>query len=135
MSKGRLLIIEDEPRLRRNLEFLLGRAGYAVSAVATAQDGMVCLDRDAIDVVITDLVMPGFDGFDLLDHLIARRPVVPVIVITGFASSTSAAEAIRRGAQDYLHKPFDMADLRAAIERALERRQIPGGTPASWLDV
>ena len=116
----RLLLIEDEDRLRKNLEILLGRAGYAVTTAATGHAGVQYLHAMTFDAVITDLVMDGFEGLQLLECVTTHASGVQVIVITGYASTYSATDALRRGAHGYVAKPFDFGVLKAAIENTLK---------------
>src|SRR5213594_52208 len=101
MPAGSILIIEDETRLRNNLKILLSRAGYTVTTAVDGRDGIQCLRHASFDVVITDLVMHEVDGFKAIEYMAAQTPDIPVIVITGYASTASATEAIRKGAYDY----------------------------------
>ncbi len=121
MPAGSILIIEDETRLRNNLQILLSRAGYTVTTAADGRDGIECLRHASFDVVITDLMMREVDGFKAMEYMAAQAPETPVIVITGYASTASAIGAIREGAYDYIAKPFDIEMLQVAIERALEK--------------
>ena len=124
MVAGSILIIEDEPRLRNNLQILLTRAGYVVTTVANGSSGLQCLQQHSFDLIITDLVMDGLDGFALVECIAAHAPETPIIVMTGYASTASAAEALRKGARDYIAKPFSIESLKDAIARALENVQI-----------
>ena len=124
MVAGSILIIEDEPRLRNNLQILLTRAGYVVTTVANGSSGLQCLQQHSFDLIITDLVMDGLDGFALVECIAAQVPETPIIVMTGYASTASAAEALRKGARDYIAKPFSIESLKDAIARALENVQI-----------
>ncbi|HEY2510555.1 MAG TPA: sigma-54 dependent transcriptional regulator [Polyangiaceae bacterium] len=120
----RILIVDDEPSARAGLEKLLKQEGYAV---ATAEDGVQALARfaeTAADVVVTDLKMPKMDGVELLKKLREQDESVPVIVCTAFGDVSTAVQAMRAGAQDYLTKPIDFDALAVAIERALERREL-----------
>lgn len=124
-SEPRLLIAEDEDRLRRLLEMLLGNKGYALTL---ARDGGEALEKfgsgEGYDLVITDLRMPNMDGMQLLQAVKERAPQTPVIVITAFGSIESAVEAMRAGAIDYITKPFEEQALTLAIERALNFGRI-----------
>jgi DNA-binding NtrC family response regulator len=120
MSTQRILLIEDEARLRKNLEILLSRAGYTIVTAATGHEGVQYLCTMTFDAVVTDLVMDGFEGFELLECVMMYASGMPVIVITGYASTHSATEAMRRGARDYIVKPFDISVLKAAIEHVLK---------------
>jgi two-component system response regulator AtoC len=120
MPTQRILLIEDEARLRKNLEILLSRAGYTIVTAATGCEGVQYLRTMPFDAVVTDLVMDGFEGFELLECVMTSASGMPVIVITGYASTHSATEAMRRGARDYIVKPFDIRALKAALEDVLK---------------
>jgi DNA-binding NtrC family response regulator len=116
----RILIADDERELRALLEDVLRDAGYDVVAFGSADAALRFLDKgEAVDLVITDLIMPGTRGQELLRTLRARSPEVHVIVITGFGSIDSAIEMVRAGAFEYLTKPFATDELLLAAERAL----------------
>ena len=119
MAAGSILIIEDETRLRDNLQILLSRAGYTVTTAVDGRDGIECLRHASFDVVLTDLTMREVYGFKAMEYIAAQAPETPVIIITGYASTASAIEAIREGAYDYIAKPFDIEILQISIERAL----------------
>src|SRR5438093_4157834 len=121
MPAGSILIIEDETRLRNNLQILLSRAGYTVTTAADGRDGIECLRHASFDVVITDLMMREVDGFKAMEYIAAQAPETPVIVITGYASTASAIEAIREGAHHYIAKPVDIERLQVAMDRAVDK--------------
>lgn len=117
---ARVLLIEDEARIRDNLEVLLSNSGYSVTSAATGVAGLEFAQQPGIDLVVTDLVMQGFEAFELLDQLRAGASCVPIVVITGNTSTLSAREAMRRGANAYLAKPFSIGALRATISQLLD---------------
>lgn len=119
-----ILLIEDEPRLLRNLQFLLQNEGYWVMATHDGVEGIKQIEAQAFDLVITDLVMPGIDGLQVLDYLKIHRPDTVVVAVTGYISSESAMEALHRGAYDYIIKPFDYHLFKTAIERALAKARL-----------
>jgi C4-dicarboxylate-specific signal transduction histidine kinase len=124
MATDSILLIEDETRLRNNLKILLSRTGYAVTTAADGREGMQYLQCAHFDLVITDLVMDECDGLELMEYLAGRAPETPVIVITGYASTESAIEALRKGAYDYIAKPFEVEMMQASVERALEKVRL-----------
>lgn len=124
MAAERILLVEDETRLRNNLKILLSRAGYIVTTAANGREGMQYLQHTRFDLVITDLVMDESDGLELMEYLAGRAPETPVIVITGYASTESAIEALRKGAYDYIAKPFEVEMMQASVERALEKVRL-----------
>ncbi len=121
---GKILIIEDEKRLRTNLQLLLESEGYTVSAVADGQAGIECLKQAPCDVVITDIMMEGVNGFQVMEYIAAHAPESLIIVITGYASTESATEALRKGAYDYIEKPFEIEMIMFSLERALEKVRL-----------
>ncbi|MFO7949735.1 MAG: sigma-54 dependent transcriptional regulator [Candidatus Fermentibacteraceae bacterium] len=120
----RVLVVDDDPQIRRLLAEVLQTEGYSCETVWAAREAMRVLRRQSFDLLITDLNLPDRSGLDLLDMISSRHPGLPVIVITGYASIESTKQAIRRGALDYIPKPFSGRAVVSAIERAL---QSPGG--------
>jgi DNA-binding NtrC family response regulator len=116
----RILVVEDDRALRDFLEEALTVSGYAVSPHPTADSALrSVIASDEVDLVVTDLVLPGMRGHELLRELRTRRPELNVVVITAFGSIDSAIEMIKAGAYDYLTKPFGTDDLLLTVERAL----------------
>ncbi|HLL22141.1 MAG TPA: sigma-54 dependent transcriptional regulator [Kofleriaceae bacterium] len=114
----RVLVVDDEPALRFALAEMLGDRGHDVLEAA---DGAQALAQLAdVDVVVTDLAMPGLDGIGLVREVRRRAPGVPVIVLTARGSEKSAVEAMKAGAEDYLTKPFDVEEVALAVRRAGE---------------
>jgi DNA-binding NtrC family response regulator len=138
-AKKRVLVVDDEEVSRRGLATLAAAWGYVV---AEAADGKEALDRARVDrpaIVVTDLLMPGFDGLELLRALHEEVPTAAVIVLTGHATVETAVAAMKEGAYDYMTKPVDVARLRillakageqvdAVREVALLRRQVAGSS-------
>ncbi len=121
----RILIVEDDRELREYLGEVVAEAGYAVALHATADDALGALGAgDEADLVITDLVLPGMRGQQLLREVRARRPELNVIIITAFGAIDSAIELVKAGAHDYLTKPFGSDELLLAIDRALEESRL-----------
>ena len=121
---SRVLIVDDDEAMGQMLIRALGGHGIDAEQV---QSGAAALERFAasdIDVVITDLRMRGIDGLELCGRIAESRPDVPVIVMTAFGSMELAIEAIRRGAYDFITKPFELERIRITIQRALERRTL-----------
>ncbi|MCS6786247.1 MAG: sigma-54 dependent transcriptional regulator [Thiobacillaceae bacterium] len=120
MNAPHILLIDDEAIALANLTHVLEREGYRVTACRDGQTGLAALAAGDIDVVLTDLRMPGIDGLEVLHRVRADRPDVPVIVITGHAAVDSAVEAMKAGAYHYLAKPFRLAEARELVRSALE---------------
>ncbi|MDP2528671.1 MAG: sigma-54 dependent transcriptional regulator [Candidatus Palauibacterales bacterium] len=119
-----ILIVDDEPRIRSTLGMCLRDDGHRVEAVSNAREAERAADRGAFDVAFVDLRLPDGDGLDLIPALLERLPWLKVIVITAHASIESAVEAMRRGASDYLPKPFSTAEVRLAARKAAELREL-----------
>jgi signal transduction histidine kinase len=119
-----ILLIEDEARLRENLQALLQREDYRVTTAQNGAEGIKQLRQESFDLVITDLVMPEVDGFQVLEYLKAYSPTTVVVVMTAYVSAGSAIDALRKGAYDYLSKPFEFDLMKATIARALEKADL-----------
>jgi DNA-binding NtrC family response regulator len=125
VSKGKVLLVDDKANIVKLLQKILGEA-YVTE---TASDGSEALARLAdrnYDVVVSDIRMPGADGFEVLRHVKEKSPDTEVVLMTAFASIDKAVEAIKLGAYDYLQKPFDPDDVALVIARALERKSLRG---------
>jgi len=120
----RILIVDDEERMAGVVAMALARVGYACETCGSAAAALAALEARGADVVVTDWKMPETDGMELLRQLQARRADLPVILITAFASVSSAVAAMRAGAFDYVTKPFDNDELRAVVARALELTRL-----------
>ncbi len=116
----RVLVVDDEDRMAAVVASALERAGWECVVCGDGEAALAEVERRDPDVVVTDWKMPGMDGVELLRRLKARRPRLPVILLTAYASVRAAVEAMREGAFDYVAKPFDNDELRAAVARALE---------------
>ncbi|MCA9709089.1 MAG: sigma-54-dependent Fis family transcriptional regulator [Myxococcales bacterium] len=118
---ARILVVDDEPSMREFLTICLRRAGYQAEAVEGGAQALTRLDAAPFDLVITDLTMPGLDGMELLRRVVARPEPPLVIMITAFATTDTAVEAMKLGAYDYLTKPFKVDEIQVVVQRALER--------------
>jgi DNA-binding NtrC family response regulator len=122
--KPKILIVDDEPDICRALEFLLKREGYTVTSVNSGEDAIEKLKTDGFDVVITDLKMGRVDGMAVLEKAKEINPDMPVIMMTAFASIESAVEAMKRGAADYIVKPFLNEEIKLTIKKVIEQKKI-----------
>jgi len=122
--RARVLVVDDEPSARSGLEKLLRQEGYAVDVATDGQHALQVAADKPPDVVVTDLKMPKMDGIELLQKLRATYHDVPVIVVTAFGEVSTAVQAMRSGADDYLTKPVDFDALMLAIERSIERNNL-----------
>ncbi len=117
---------DDEAALREMLSVLLRRAGYEVVTAETRGVGLATLEAEEFDAVVTDLALPDGSGMDVLSAARERDDSVQVVMITAYGGSEQAVEAMRRGAYDFIQKPFRNHELLALLEKALEKRQIVG---------
>ncbi|RLA99974.1 MAG: hypothetical protein DRG83_12225 [Deltaproteobacteria bacterium] len=115
----KVLIIDDETKMRRILQLLLEQSGYQVMTAKDGQEGIEKWLKWQPDVVLTDLKMPGMDGMEVLHFKNKAGLSAPLIILTAYGTIPSAVEAMKRGAFDYLTKPFDNAKVRAVVDRAL----------------
>lgn len=119
---SRVLVVDDDAAVRFTLEEVMQARGYEVRAFAEASAALE--DLEEADLLITDLAMPGMDGMELLSRAHAVAPRLPVVMVTARGSERMAVEAMRAGAYHYLTKPFDLDELAAVVERALETRTL-----------
>lgn len=119
-----ILAIDDDDSLRRVVEYNLMEEGYRVITAADGPSGLRAYQRQPVDVVLTDIRMPGMEGIELLARLKAMQPELPVIMLTAFGTIDSAVEAMRLGAFDYLTKPFSRDQLRVSVRKALEVAEL-----------
>ena len=124
----RLLVVDDDPHIREQLERLYRQSGYTVTTVASAEEAITRLGEDDIDMVISDVRLPGIDGIELTSYVHDHFPDVPVIVITGFSDIQTAVDVLKMGAVDFLIKPFDLTVVqgltRVALEKTIVFREI-----------
>lgn len=121
---ARVIVVDDESSLRETLEIALRRVGYEVESFGRADSALERLDRGGVDLVLTDVRMPGLSGIDLLREIRRRGGDVEAIVMTAFARAEDAVEVMKAGAYDYLIKPFNLEELRVLVERALDRQRL-----------
>jgi len=119
-----ILIIEDEPKMRRLLEISLGEDGYTVHTVQDAESGLKYFQREALDLIVTDLKLPGMNGLEFLQEAKRWNASVPIVVMTAYGTVETAVEAMKAGASDYVLKPFSMAELRLVISKELDMQRV-----------
>src|SRR5690242_571862 len=120
--KKRILIVEDEEKLRRVIELQLLSAGFVVDKAGSAEDGLKIVDR--ADLVLSDLKLPNIDGLEFLGVIRRQNAQVPVVMMTAFGSVETAVEAMKAGATDFLLKPFSLDHLMQVVNKALEVRAL-----------
>ncbi|HMF89486.1 MAG TPA: sigma-54 dependent transcriptional regulator [Candidatus Angelobacter sp.] len=119
-----VLIVEDEPKLRRLLEISLGEDGHSVRTVADAESALKGLAREPADLIVTDLKLPGMDGLEFLHAAKRMNAATPMIVMTAYGSVETAVEAMKAGASDYVLKPFTMAEMKLVINKELDVQRV-----------
>ncbi|MBI5866063.1 MAG: sigma-54-dependent Fis family transcriptional regulator [Planctomycetes bacterium] len=127
-ARGRILVVDDEPLKRITLQIELSEQGYEVFEAADAVAGKRIIESQPIDVVVSDVRMPGLSGLDLLAYVKLTRPDVEVILMTAYATVQTAVQAIKRGAYDYITKPFTTAELSEKLAQLFAIRQAKQNT-------
>jgi two-component system response regulator PilR (NtrC family) len=120
----RVLIVDDEKSMREFLSIVLNKEGYTVTVASHGPEALSLIDKEIYDLVISDIKMPGLSGLDLLKAVKAVSPSTVVLMMTAFASTETAVEAMREGAYDYLTKPFKIDEVKLLVKNALERKQL-----------
>jgi two-component system response regulator PilR (NtrC family) len=123
-GRGRILVVDDEQSLRELLDIMLRREGYTVLLAENGRRALSILEREGVDLLISDIKMPDISGVDVLREAKRQDPDLVGIMITAFASTETAVEALRLGAYDYISKPFDIEELKAKVRNAIERRLL-----------
>ncbi len=119
-----VLVVDDEESVATTIEAILRLDGHDVTAVTSGTEALRLLNERQFDVVLTDLRLADIDGVDVLREVQRTAPETAAIMLTGYASLESAVAALRSGAYDYLMKPSDVEELRATVNRAIERREL-----------
>jgi len=120
----RLLIVEDEATLRESLKRVFGREGYDAEAVSSAEEALARIAGEAFDVILTDIILPGIDGIELLGKVREGNPDQIVIVMTAYATLDTAVRALRAGAYDYVIKPVIHEEIKRIVRNALQTRAL-----------
>ncbi len=121
---SRVLVVDDERKMRRVMQMLFERMGLESWGAESAEEALERVRTERVDLVVTDLRMPGMDGLELLGKLREIDPDVSVIVMTAYGTVETAIEAMKRGAVDYVLKPFDIDALELIVRRALDMRRV-----------
>jgi DNA-binding NtrC family response regulator len=121
---ARILVVDDEPDMLALMKMMLEEKGYEVIVTNNPLEVGELLESQKVDIVLTDLKMPGLDGIEVLSEVKRRDPEVTVMVITAYGSLESAEEAIERGAFDFITKPFRKEQVLLAVDKALRWREI-----------
>ncbi len=128
MDNIRILIIDDEKVIREGVGRALSKRGYEIAKAEDGNRGLELLKEQDFNIVLTDLMMPGIDGFAVLDWIRENQPHVEVIVITGFATVSKAVTAMKQGAFDFVGKPFTPDYIRVVIDRAIDKLALKAET-------
>src|SRR5262252_1702026 len=115
-----ILIVEDEAKMRRLLELNLGEDGFTTFSAEDAETGLKLLRQNPIDLVLTDLKLPGMNGLEFLQAVKRQNAALPVVVMTAFGSVETAVDAMKSGASDYVLKPFSLAEMRMVLQKELD---------------
>ncbi|HEY3490353.1 MAG TPA: sigma-54 dependent transcriptional regulator [Candidatus Deferrimicrobiaceae bacterium] len=121
---GTILVVDDEHNQREILGSILRSQGYATILAGSAEEALRAVEREPVDLVLTDLIMPGMTGVELIDALHEKNPGMPILLTSAYGTIQTAVDAIKRGAYYYLEKPVDRARLLIIIERALENLRL-----------
>ena len=124
MTKAKILVVDDEEAIREVVSTLLEAQGHECASVSNGHLAQEFLRRQTVDLVLSDMVMPEMDGLRLVEWLRQTDPDIPIIMVTAMHDISTALEAIRRGAYDYILKPFEKDQLYLGVRRALEHRQL-----------
>jgi DNA-binding NtrC family response regulator len=124
MQKKRILVVDDEKIILKSLSWGLSHQGYQVDTAGSGEEGLVKLQHGSCNLLISDLLMHGMSGIDLLKSAREISPDMAVCLITGYADLASAIDALRLGADDYLVKPCDMQELSLRVQRALKKEEL-----------
>lgn len=120
----KILIVDDELSMREFLEIMLKKAGYDVESVGEPEQALLRVENDHYDLVISDVLMPGMNGLELLRKIKDTNPEVIVLMMTAFASAETAVQAMKEGAYDYITKPFKVDEIQLVIDKALEKKKL-----------
>src|SRR5512141_317960 len=119
-----VLILDDEPVIREVLGSVLAKAGHATREAATAAEGLARLEKEPVDLLLLDLMLPDKPGLEVLVEVRSRHPEIPVVVVTAYSSVESAITAMREGAFHYIPKPFRNEEVVHVVKQALEKRRL-----------
>src|SRR5512136_300155 len=123
----KILVVDDELNMRLVLKALLTKEGYDVVTASDGFEALKALKGGDVKVVVTDLKMPRLDGMGLLERVIREYPSTPVIIITAHGTIATAVDALKKGAFDYITKPFEQDELKSVIHKAVRTRTLNEG--------
>ncbi len=123
-TPARILVIDDEAAIRDSLRMILEYQGYGVMTAATGEEGALLVEREAPDLVFLDIKMPGMDGLEVLQRLTHLTDVTPIVVMSGHATISTAVEATRLGAFDFVEKPLETERVMVLVRNAVDSRRL-----------
>jgi len=123
-EQAKILVVEDDPDIRKILELFLGEKGFRVKIADGAPRALELLSEEPIDLILSDVRMPGMSGLDLLRHVKEQDPEIQLVLMSAYSSVKDAVEAIQLGAADYVEKPIDFRRLERVLHTVLEKRQL-----------
>jgi two-component system response regulator PilR (NtrC family) len=123
-KRGRILVVEDEKSMREVMKILLEEEDYDVTVAEDGRRGIESVRNNLYDLVITDIKMPRADGFEVLTAVKESSPDTMVLMVTAFGTTEAAVEAMKKGAYDYIHKPFKIDEIRLIVKKALEKKRL-----------
>src|SRR5512137_2098064 len=118
----KMLIIDDEEIVLKSCQKIFEAEGFNVVVTASPQEGLKLVAESSFDVILCDWMMPGFDGMDVVEEIDRRSPNSAVVMISGYPTVGRAAEAMKRGAMDYLAKPFKPEEVIEVVKKAVRRK-------------
>ena len=124
MSTAKTLIVDDDRAVRNSLQEILELEDYPTDSVATGEEALQFIEKDGYELVILDLKLPGVQGIEVMHQIHQRAPETKVIILTGYASPETAIEALRAGAEDYIQKPYDVAEILDSVGRAFSKKAL-----------
>lgn len=124
MKLGRILVADDEKRIVENITRCLEREGHQTQSAYDGNEAIKIFDNGKFDLALLDVNMPGRNGYEVMEHILSRDEDVMVIIITGYVSLEAAIQALKKGAWDYLKKPFEYNDLIKTVQNALSQRTL-----------
>jgi len=127
-TAAKIIVVDDEKRICHNVEKILKKNNYEVTHATSAQEALEKMASDSYSLLISDIVMPGQNGLELLKLVKEQWPLTKALMMTAYASTDTALKAIRMGALDYIPKPFTPAELRSTVEKALNDELVEAST-------
>ena len=124
MAKVRAAIVDDEDEILDLIEQILTEEGLRTKRFHKAEELLEIAEKESFDIIISDLMLPGLTGLDLLERLHGKGITTPFVLITGYASLDTAIEAVNRGAFSYIKKPFNIEEIRFVVNRIRQRQDL-----------